>query len=166
MASYEYQPTAIPLYANPNLHVFTAPIANLFHTYAIEDYDLSKVGTELDDLVSRLKRRNLACVYGDAATATFTIGCLHHCSAHRLRGNYLVSTLFTFSVGEERSSARQLFVMADSWAANAKEDDETPGRDRFTYVRATELSIEKAHEIAMFSMSAELADMYKGFRRN
>lgn len=166
MASYEYQPTAIPLFANPNLHVFTAPIANLFHTYAVENYNLSKVQSELDDLLGRLKRRKLACVYGDAATATFTIGCLHHCSAHRLRGNYLVSTLFTFSVGEERSSARQLFVMADSWAANAKDGDDTPGRDRFTYVRASELSIEKAHEIAMSSLSAELADMYKGFRRD
>jgi hypothetical protein len=161
-----YQPTAIPLFANPNLHVFTAPIANLFHTYAVENYNLSKVRAELDNLVNRLERRNLTCVYGEAATATFTIGCLHHCSAHSLRGNYLVSTLFTFSVGEERSSARQLFVMADSWAANAKDGDPTPGRDRFTYLRASELSIDTAHEIALSSLSAELADMYKGFRRN
>jgi hypothetical protein len=164
--SYQVNATSIPVDANPNLYSFSAPVENLFHTYAVENYNLAKIAPELDQLVERLKRSNIVCRYGDARRAVFNMGCVHHCAAHRIQGNYLVQTLFTFSVGEERNKERQIFVYADSWAAAAGINAEMPGRDRFTYSRSSQKAVEYAHQIAVSNLSDELADMYDGFRRD
>lgn len=157
---------AIPVRAIPNLDSYSVPLANLFDVYAVSNFDISRIDNDLKDLVRRLKGRRLQCAVGDPSTAAFTISCMHHCGAHRLQGNFLVNTIFTFLVGETRLNARQIFIMADSWGATAKPDDPTPGPDRFRYVRADRPDVDAAHKAAVEELKNTLGEMFKGFRRN
>jgi hypothetical protein len=157
--------TRVVVTANPNVHRFGVPLDNIFDAYAESNYDLKRISDGLDKLMAGLKQRKLDCSYGEAATASFTISCQHHCSAYGLRGNYLLSTIFTFAVGERRQKIRQVFIMADSWAANVKVDAPTPGRDKFSYSRQDEKPIDEAHGIAVANLGDALASMYRGLLR-
>lgn len=151
--------------SNPDVHGFAVPLSNLFDTFAVGGYDLSKIVTGLQDLVVRLQQRRLTCSYGGAAVGMFSVACDHHTTDHRLSGNFFVSTTFTFSIGELRDGNRHIFVVADSYAASAKREDR-PGRDRYTYRRDGQTAVQKAHEVAFDGMCQALGDMYRGFRRN
>ena len=160
------RPALIPLYSIPNLQRYQVPLANLFDTYAVHNFDISKIEDDLAVLIKPLERYTYQCTFGAAASASFTIGCLHHSAVDNLGGNFLVNTIFTFGVGELRGKDRQIFLMADSTAASARQGDEMPGRDRFTYHRNQQQVVETAHEIALGNLSAELSEMFKGFRKN
>jgi len=157
--------TRVVVTANPNVHRFGVPLDNIFDAFAESNYDLKQISDGLDRLLAGLKQRKLECSYGEAATASFTISCQHHCSAYGLRGNYLLSTIFTFAVGERWQKIRQVFIMADSWAANVKADAPTPGRDKFSYSRQDERPIDEAHGIAVANLGDALASMYRGLLR-
>jgi len=154
----------IPLASLSNFHKFTVPLANMFDTYAVEDFDISKIEGEIDALFSRLSTHKIECAVSETATGSFSVGCLHHGASHNLRGNFLINTTFIFCVGELRGRARQIFVMADSWAATARQDDPTPGSDRFTHHRSDQPVVATAHEVALSTLRAELGEMFKGFR--
>jgi len=154
----------IPLASLSNFHKFTVPLANMFDTYAVEDFNISKIEGEIDALFVRLSSHKIECAVGETATGSFSVGCLHHGASHNLQGNFLVNTTFIFCVGELRGRARQIFVMADSWAATAKQDDPTPGSDRFTHHRSDQTVVAAAHEVALSTLRAELGEMFKGFR--
>jgi hypothetical protein len=163
-ASRQRPSAAIPLSTLQNFRAYTVPLANMFDTYAVEDSNISKIEKEIEDLFARLHGRDLECSIGETATGSFSVGCLHHCGSHNLRGNFLVNTTFTFGVGELRDKARQIFVMTDSWAATARMDDPTPGQDRFTYHRSDQPVVATAHDIALSALREELRDMFKGLR--
>jgi hypothetical protein len=154
----------IPVSTLPNFRAYTVPLANMFDTYAVEDSNISKIEKEIEDLFARLQDRKLECAIGGSDTGSFSVGCLHHSGSHNLRENFLVNTTFTFGVGELRGKARQIFVMSDSWAANAKKDDPTPGRDRFKHHRSDQPVVATAHDIAVSTLRTELGDMFKGLR--
>jgi hypothetical protein len=156
----------IPISAIQNFQAFTVPLANMFDTYAVENFDISKIAKEIDDLFARLHSRSLECAVGETGTGSFSVGCLHHSSSHKLRENFMVNTTFTFGVGELRDNARQLFVMSDSWAASAKQSDPTPGQDRFVHHSSDQPVVATAHDIALSTLRAELGKMFKGFRSN
>ena len=61
----------IPLASLSNFHKFTVPLANMFDTYAVEDFNISKIEGEIDALFSRLSNHKIDCAVSETATGVF-----------------------------------------------------------------------------------------------